>query len=138
MDDPINKILIPLGVNLASSTIYDFVKSLLNQNPVPAEQLPEKIHSQFPQVTIDNAKMIANKMIDLLAAHGDIEVKGTTLYSKGSIWMRSAPGTKFVFSDSVSTTESGSEIKVEPGGNITGVHGGQIEQDADGNIKITA
>lgn len=138
MIDAIGQILVSLGVNIASSTIYDFIKSRLNRGSVTDAELATELHSQFPQLTIENAKIISTSAIKFLAEHGDIEIKGTNIYAKDSVWMQSAPGTKFEFKDqSSSTTESGSKIEVGQGASITGSNGAQIRQKPDGSIDFS-
>ena len=136
--DPLHDILIPFGVNITSSVIYDFIKNRLNRGSATIEQVATDIHTQFPAVSIENAQIIAEKATSILAKNGDIDIKSSEIYSKDSVWMRSTPGTKVIFRDeSVSKTASGSEVSVGQNGNITLANGGQINQKANGDIDIT-
>lgn len=127
-----NELLHSLGVNLASSVVYDLLKSALSTS-VTREHLVELIASQL---NITNANIAADRIIDFAAQNGDITISGTSIFAIDSITMRSASGTKFTFSNNSSSKTSTSEITVGHGAKIEGVGGAKIVQNPDGNISF--
>lgn len=127
-----NELLISLGVNLASSTAYDLLKSAL-ETPVTRDQLVERIASQL---NITYANIVANKIIDFAAQNGDITISQTSIYAADSITMRSASGTKFSFGNNSSSKTSTSEITTGHGASIEGTGGAKIVQNPDGSISF--
>jgi hypothetical protein len=128
------ELLLSLGVNLASSAVYDLLKSALG-TAVTREQLVERIASQL---NITNAKIAADRIIDFAAQNGDITISGTSIYAANSITMRSASGTKFSFGDNSSSKTSSSEITAGHGARIEGTGGAKIVQNPDGSISFFA
>lgn len=128
-----NELLLSLGVNIASSAIYDFLKSTLTSESVSREQLTEEL-ARF--LNINNAKIIADKIIDFAAQNGDINISGSYIYAKDSITMCSASGTKFYLSNNNISKTSTSQISVGFGASIQGQGGAQIRQEPDGSISF--
>lgn len=129
-----NELLISLGVNLASSAVYDLLKSALDTT-ITREQLIERIASQL---NITNATIVADRIIDFAAQNGDITISKTSIYAANSITMRSASGTKFSFGDNSCSKTSTSEITAGHGTRIEGTGGAQIVQNPDGSISFFA
>ncbi len=129
-----NELLISLGINLASSTAYDLLKSVL-ETPVTREQLVERLASQL---NITNANIVADKIIDFAAQNGDITISQTSIYAADSINMRSASGTKFSFGDYSCSKTSTSAITAGHGARIEGSGGAKIVQNPDGSISFFA
>jgi len=126
--------LLSLGVNLASSAVYDLLKSALSA-PLTREQLVERIASQL---NITNANIAADRIIDFAAQNGDITISGTSIYAADSVTMRSASGTKFTFGNNSSSKTSSSEITAAHGATIEGTGGAKIDQNPDGSISFSA
>ncbi|MCT4559825.1 MAG: hemagglutinin repeat-containing protein [Crocinitomicaceae bacterium] len=129
-----NELLLSLGVNIASSAVYDLLKSAIGTTTT-REQLIERIASQLD---IKNAKIAADKIIEFAAQNGDITIEGTSIYAADSITMRSASGTKFTLGNNSSSKTSTSEINVGFGAKIEGTGGAKIVQNPDGSISFFA
>ncbi|HLO43899.1 MAG TPA: hypothetical protein VK175_06165 [Leadbetterella sp.] len=127
-----DNILLNFGINLASSAVYDILKSALI-SAVSREQLVDRIASQL---NITNAKIAADRIVDFAAQNGDIIIRGTSIYAADSITMRSASGTKFSFGDNSSSKTSTSEIIAGLGARIEGSGGAKIVQNPDGSISF--
>lgn len=136
MQDHLIPLLSSFGVNIASNIIYDLVKARLLRGPAREADIVEEIQTQFPKLTLQGVRAIAKTVIDLFARNGDIEVRGSTLQARDSVWMRSAPGTTFTFGDgSVSETQN-SRIEAGSGAYIQGTGGAEIRQNPDGSISF--
>jgi hypothetical protein len=129
-----NELLLSFGVNLASSAVYDLLKSALSES-LTREQLVERIASQL---NITNANIVADRIIDVSAKNGDITIIGTSIYAADSVTMRSASGTKFTFGNNSNSKTSTSEINAGHGATIEGIGGAKIVQNPDGSISFFA
>lgn len=127
-----NQLLLSLGINLASSVVYDLLKSAITTTSTK-EEIVEHIASQL---NIENAKIVANKIIEFAAQNGDIIINGTSIYATDSITMRSASDTKFTFGDNSISKTSTSEISAGYGAKIEGSGGAKIVQNPDGSISF--
>ncbi len=127
-----NELLLSLGINIASSGIYDFLKSTL-VTPTTREQLVERLSSEL---NIENARIAADRIIDFAAQNGDINISGTSIFANDSISMRSASSTQFTFGNNSTSKTSTSEISAGYGAKITGQGGAAIVQNPDGSISF--
>jgi hypothetical protein len=127
------ELLLGLGVSLTSNVIYDFLKSSISQQKISKEELTNELEKFL---NIENAKIIAEKIIDFTAENGDINISGTYIYAENSITMKSANGTKFSFGNGSSSETSKTRIDAGKGAKIEGKGGAQIRQNPDGSISF--
>lgn len=88
-----NELLASLGINIASSAMYDILKTALDKAE-SREQLTKRIASQLD---ILNANIAADRIIDFAAQNGDITIIGTSVYATERITIISTSGTKIYF-----------------------------------------
>jgi hypothetical protein len=79
---------------------------------------------------------MVSKIIQFLAHHGDIEIRGSEIYAKNSILYSSNQGASFSLKDSKSFTDKTGVIV--DNGAIIGVNGGGMSQNEDGSITFRA
>ena len=134
--DVVAQLLLQQGVSLASQTIYDFVKKRLKSKTQTVAEIGEALEAEFPSLSLDGAKVIAQTVVDFFAEMGFIAIRGSHIYAGDAVWMRSAPGTKLTFGDdSVSETD---KTRIEAKGNarIEMSGGAQVRQNPDGSISF--
>lgn len=127
-----NELLASLGINIASSAMYDFLKSAISET-ASKEQLIERVAGQLH---ITNANIAANQIIEFAAQNGDITIIGTSVYATESITIHSASGTKFTFGNNSISKTSTSKISAGYGAKIEGSGGAGIKQNPDGSISF--
>ena len=132
--DPITALLAQIGVSIGAQAIYDLAKSRIRSGDSTKAKLVQAFLEKYPQLEIHGAEVVADKVIGIFAKKGHVIISGTTISASKSIWMKSAPGTKFVFGEgSVSRTKK-SEIRVGKRAFMEGQGGAVVEQDEEGNI----
>lgn len=132
----LEQLLFQLGINLASSFVYEKVRDYFKNGANPTvDGLKGELVSYL---NIQDADIKAGKIVEFLAQKGDINISGTRVYASDSITMTSSRNTKFAFGDNSSSRTDKSSIKAGHGAQIVGQGGAKIEQDKDGNIKISA
>lgn len=127
------EMLAGIGVGIASNTIYDFVKSKVS---LPPKELAKAIVTEFPQISIDNAEIIATKAIHLAANGGNVVVNQSHITAGTSATISSAAGNSFSVQNQSKISAKSSSINVGQGASIHGNGGAVIHQDADGNITF--
>lgn len=128
-------LLLSFGVNIASSAIYDFIKSTLSSGITDKDHLQTKLASYL---RIENANIVASKIIEFAAENGDISISNSRVHANNTVAMQSASNTSFIFGhNSVSSTIN---TKIETTGNasIRGSGGASIIQSDNGSIKFNA
>lgn len=129
----LTQFLISIGANLSSSVIYDILKSQFTSSKLPLS-LDDVIHSIASLIELDNAEVIAEKIVKFLADNGDIEIRNSFIYSKaGIIYSTNRTGELIIGSNTNSETVN-TKIAVGQNANINLSGGANIEQDKDGNI----
>jgi hypothetical protein len=127
-------VLADIGVGIASSTIYDFLKSFFTAQPSPdREELRQNLASFL---SIEGAEIKAEKLIDFLARNGDISITGTTIYATDRITMVSSAGTSFGFGDQSTSETKNTKINAGEGAFIKGQGGAKVVQNEDGSISF--
>lgn len=129
----LEELLLQLGLNISASAIYDFIKNRVSSG-ASKDELQKDLASFL---SINNAQIAAETIVEFLAQNGDIEIKGSKIFAKDSIVYSSAPMTKFTLADSTSHTNK-TGIVVEGGAQIVGQGGGQMRQNEDGSISFHA
>lgn len=125
--------LISVGVNLSSSVVYDLLKAKLTSSRSPLSQ-DDILESIASIIELDNAKLIAEKIVKFLAENGDIEIRNSFIYSNmGIIYSTNQTGKLSIGSYTNSETEN-TKISVGQNAKINLSGGANIEQDKDGNI----
>jgi len=130
------QLLIQLGINLASSVIYDLVKMYHRSTTNPTiDGLKNYLASKL---VVENAVIKANTIIDFMAKNGDILIQGTSIYAPQSVQMNSSQNTSLVFgNNSVSSTDKTS-VEAGYGAQIVASGGAGIRQNEDGSIILFA
>ena len=77
----LTQFLISIGVNLSSSLIYDSLKARFTSSKSCISQ-EDVLDSIASLIELDNAKVIAEKIVKFLADNGDIEIRNSFIYSK--------------------------------------------------------
>ncbi len=134
--DPLVNVVAQLGLGVASNAVYDAIKRLLLGGKQSADTVAEGLRSEFPALSIHGAKVLASTAIDVLAQRGDISITGSQLVARDTIWMRSAPGTKFEFGDGSASRTDKTSIDAGPGAKIIGQGGAGVRQNEDGSISF--
>ncbi len=119
-----------LGLNLASSFIYDLIKDIFQKNRELS--LSDFKDELLKYIEIEKAEIASDSIIEFLAETGDIVILGSKIYSKESIVMTSSVGTKFQVKDGSSNTTEQTSIELGVGASITGQNGAEIRQSKDG------
>lgn len=129
----LTQFLISIGVNLSSSVVYDLLKAKLTSSTSPVSQ-DDVLESIASIIELDNAKLIAEKIVKFLAENGDIEIRNSFIYSNmGIIYSTNQTGKLSIGSNTNSET-SNTKISVGRNARINLSGGANIEQDKDGNI----
>jgi len=129
----LEQILLQLGLSVSSDAIYDFCKICFSKSEsVDVDNLKKELASFLK---IDDADIVAEKIINFMAVNGDIEIKGSKIYAKSSIFYGSGKGTKFSLEGSRSETEK-TRIDVGEKAKIEGQGGAGIRQNEDGSISF--
>lgn len=128
------QLLLQLGLGITSNAIYDFLKNeFSNKENIKKSTLSSDLASFL---NIQNANVIAKKIITFLAQNGDIKINGTKIYAENSISLFSSKNTKFTFGNNSSSTTKNSSIEAGAGAFIEGSGGAGIRQNEDGNISF--
>jgi hypothetical protein len=80
----LTQFLISIGVNLSSSVIYDLLKARSTSSKSHISQ-NDVLDSIARLIEVDNARVIAGKIVKFLADNGDIEIRNSFIYSKSGI-----------------------------------------------------
>lgn len=129
--DPLTGYLTSVGINVASSVIYDGLKKILKRKNPTIDDFKQEIISIL---NIEGADVYAEKLIEVLAENGDISIKGTHIFANNSVTMGSSSGHTVEFgNDSTSETKN---TKIVSKGNSKIVMKGnaKIKQNDDGSI----
>lgn len=130
------QLLLQLGLGVTSSAIYEFLKNFFAKNPQADKFQFKNALSSF--LNIQNANIIADKIIIFLAQNGDIRIEGTSIFANDSISMFSTKNTKFTFGNNSSSTTKSTKIEAGKGTFIQGQGGAGIKQNEDGSISFFA
>lgn len=129
-----NELLVSLGVNIASSAIYDFLKQEFSKNQsLNKEKLTADLASFLE---LKNAEIVAEKIVTFLAENGDIKIEGTSIYANDSISMFSSRNTKFEFGNNSTSETRKTKISASTGAFIVGHGGAGMKQNEDGSISF--
>ena len=128
------QLLIQLGINLASSVIYELVTMYHRSTPNPTiEGLKNYLASKL---VIEGANIKASTIVDFMAKNGDIIIQGTNIYAPQAVNMASSHGTQLIFgNNSVSATDK-TKIEAGHGAHIVATGGAGIRQNEDGSISF--
>ncbi|MDA1096020.1 MAG: hypothetical protein O3B84_02025 [Chloroflexi bacterium] len=114
--DPLKIALTNLGNSFATSTLYDFAKMKLNRGEVETpEELARAVAKEFQSLNATGARVVAQTLIVVFAEHGDLAIRDGKIYANKTPWMRSAPGTRFVFGDPAVTRTHRSSLDAARG-----------------------
>lgn len=130
------QLLLQLGLGITSNAIYEFLKNFFIKNPQADRSQLENALTSF--LNIQNANIIADKIINFLAKNGDIRIEGTRIFANDSISMFSTKNTKFTFGNNSSSTTKNTKIEAGGGAFIQGQGGAGIKQNEDGSISFFA
>ena len=131
-----DQLLLQLGMGITSNIVYDFLKNYFGNNPEVNKSQLENSLASF--LNIQNANVVAEKIINFLAQNGDIRIDGTSIYANDSISMFSTKNTKFTFGNNSSSTTKNTKIEAGNGAFIQGRGGAGIKQNEDDSISFFA
>ena len=120
-----------LGLGLATSSIYDLLKSCAKEE-IPAEKLTEEIQNQ---INLHGISMQAETVISALAEHGFISIKGSQLHANESLIFGSVEGGASVGYDSKLSTDR-TAIEAKGNASMETVGNAQVRQNPDGSISF--
>jgi len=129
-----DQLLLQLGLGITSNALYDFLKDFFSKNSKADRSQLENGLISF--LNIQNANIVADKIIAFLAQNGDIRIEGTSIYANGSISMFSTRNTKFTFGSNSSSTTKNTKIEARNSAFIQGQGGAGIKQNEDGSISF--
>ena len=132
--DPITQLLIPFGVNLASSTVYEIVSRVTKKANATTADLKQEL---VASMDVSNADIAAETIIKFLADNGAITIKGTSIYAKNAIEMASSTDTTLDFGDGSVSTTGKSSINAGRGAHIGLKSRAQIKQNEDSSISFS-
>ena len=128
------QLLLQFGLGITSNAVYDFLKDFFTKNSKADRlQLQNRLVSFL---NVQNANIIADKIITFLAQNGDIRIEGTSIYANDSISMFSSQNTKFTFGNNSSSTTKNTKIDAGKDAFIQGQGGAGIKQNEDGSISF--
>ena len=127
--------LTSLGVNITSNVIYDFIKTFFVGKPNSNQAEFKEASKGF--LSIDNAQIFSDKIINFLADNGDIVISGSSIFSSESIMYKSSSGTNFQIKNNTNSRTDHNSIEVGTGDCIKGSGGASINQ-TDKGITILA
>lgn len=126
----LNEYLIQLGIEVSAGVASTAISQLLSKKTFTKMELVETLKS----LSIINAEIRADNIIQFLAQKGDIAIQGTNIYSNHSIEMSSGLGTSVLFGHNSKSTTQKSSIETGHGAHLSMKNGGSIRQDKNGNI----
>lgn len=129
----LTQFLISIGVNLSSSVIYDSLKARFT-SPKSFISQDDVLDSIASLIELDNAKVIAEKIVKFLADNGDIEIRNSFIYSKAGIFYSTNKTGKLSIGSNTKSETENTNISVGQNAKINLSGGADIEQDKDGNI----
>jgi len=130
------QLLLQFGIEITSNAIYEFLRNFFSKNTQANKLQLENALSSF--LNIQNANIVADKIIDFLAKNGDLRIEGITIFANDSISMFSTKNTKFTFGNNSSSTTKNTKIEAGNGAFIQGQGGAGMKQDEDGSISFFA
>lgn len=125
--------LISIGVNVSSSVIYDLLKARFASSKSNISQ-DDVLDSIASLIELDDAKVIAVKIVKFLADNGDIEIRNSFIYSKAGIFFSTNQTGKLSIGSNTNSETGSTKISVGQNAKINLAGGANIEQDKDGNI----
>jgi len=129
----LTQFLISIGVNLSSSVIYDSLKERFASSKSCISQ-DDVLDSIASLIELDNAKVIAEKIVKFLADNGDIEIRNSFIYSKTGIFFSTNKTVNLIIGSNTNSETEKTKNFVGQNAKINLSGGANIEQDKDGNI----
>ncbi len=129
-----SQIIVPLGVSISANLVSKALEdSLVNGEVKSLDELKQKLASLLK---VDNANIIADKVVTFLAESGDIQIRGSRVFGS-SVLLASSSGTELNFGDNSSVeTKAKSAIYAGARAGVIARGGAQIELDEQGNIMF--
>jgi hypothetical protein len=127
-----DQLLQSLGINIASSLIYDFFKKIL-ETTVGKEDLKNKLSSFL---NIENPNIYAENIINFMAKNGDLKIEGTNVYANNSVNIFSSQNTNFSFGSGSTSSTKNTKIVTQEDSYIHGQGGAGLKQNEDGSISF--
>lgn len=128
------EILKQLGYGVTANFIYDTVKTLFKDKSfLDRGDLQKGLVSHL---SVENADIAADKIIEFLASNGDLKIIGSRIYAGESIQIMTSNGTRLVMRSSTSETPR-TRIDATTG-QIEAQGGAGVKQDLgnDGSIRF--
>jgi ribosomal protein S24E len=130
----LEQLISQLGINLASSAIFELIKIyFVKENDPTTEGLKETLASHLQ---IENADIAAENIVQFLATNGNITISGTKIYASKEITMASSKETSFEFGNNSSSKTDTTSVEAGHGAILKGQGGARIVQGEDGSIRF--
>lgn len=128
----IETILAGLGVNIASSVVYDFLKGKITATGANRTTVEAELQSYL---RVHGINVAASAVIGAFASHGLLSIQGSTLYAPDQITMGAGSNARFVFGNNSTSRTDRSSIDAGQGAFIEGSNAA-IVQNLDGSISF--
>lgn len=125
-----------LGVHVAGAALFEKLKSKFASKSATREAVVDAVREVAPQLTLDGLRVAADKAIEILAREGHIEICGTTLYAKDSLFMGSAAGATFKMGNDSTSQTSTTKIEARGIASMEGRGATAVRQNPDGTITL--
>lgn len=129
--DPVFTLLSQLGLGLATSAVYDLLKSLAAK-PLEQKTLLEEIQNR---INLNGVTMRAETVISALTQNGFLSIQGSHLYATNSLVFGSQGGTSIAGNNTTLQT-SKTSIVTGQGASIQTQGNAQVRQNPDGSISF--
>jgi len=123
-------LLTSIGLNIASNAIYEFITTFFAGKTNPTQKEFKAALKAF--LSIENADIYSDKIIDFLAANGDIIITGSSIFSGESITYKSSSATNFQIKNNTDSKTNYTSIEIGAGASIKGAGGASITQTDQG------
>lgn len=129
--DPVLLMLSELGLGVATSAIYDFLKSLVSK-PLDQKTITEEIQNR---IDLNGVSMRAETVISALTQNGFLSIQNSQLYATDSLVFGSQGGAAMAGNNTVLQTSKTAVVAGQGAAMRTQGHA-QIRQNSDGSITF--
>ena len=113
-----DSLLSQLGIGVASSFIYDLLKGCAKKFVQP--HFEDYKRELLPYISVRNAEVVANTIIEFAAHNGDIVISGSEIFSQKSISFESSPKGSFELKDGTYSSTKDTSMQAGMGASIRG------------------
>jgi len=135
----LGELAIALGGHFSASFIYEGIKDLVSSKHFTKEELTQELSKKFSsKVSLENAKLLSEKAIDIMIENGELKNNGTYMFSDEAI-IQQTGGDGTISSKNSTFKTTNTEISIQgTGAEMTQTGNAIIKQDKDGiTIKVS-